>query len=162
MDWAVVATFAGIGVTAVLGAFATVREQSPVRQLERVTAMLKDTPASTSARDDLEQLRDSLARRVLNGYRAPREGWMLTLSWLAFLYGGFFVVAGPVILAYNGLSLVPGLSDAPWQWMIMGAALGGGGWFLYVQGRGLFAVRHKIRTNWLKNAKHTESKAPTF
>lgn len=92
------------GLSVLVGAagatWAVVREQSLMRQLERVTAILKDTPVEAlEPRKDLEYLRDHLSRRINRRYRAPRErfrlfmGWYLTLAGVGTLVWTFLLVA---------------------------------------------------------------------
>jgi hypothetical protein len=85
MDWSVLATFAGVAVAAAGAAWAVVREQSVLRQLERVTAVLKDLPESSPAAPQLMFLQNSLARRLSRGYRAPKLYWEQYFGWFALL-----------------------------------------------------------------------------
>lgn len=87
MDWTIVAPISAVFVTAVLGALGISREQSVMRQLERVTAVLKDMPDNAEGRRDLEWLQTALARRVNNQYRAPRMRDDLAWGWLSRLSG---------------------------------------------------------------------------
>lgn len=98
MTWTVLAALAGAFVTATLGALAIVREQSVIRQLERITAILKDTPDTVQGRANVEWVRDDLARRLNFQYRAPRQGSNLFIGWLGVLFG-----TGVLILVYAGL-----------------------------------------------------------
>lgn len=160
MDWAVVATFAGIGVTAVLGALTTAREQSPFRQLERVTAVLKDTPSGTAGRESLEVLRDELAERILNGYRAPREQRGLILAWIGMLYGAGLLIAGPtmVLLAVN--ELFPGDFLPGWTRIVFGPVFFLLGVVMVRLSRRAFGLRQEHRALWVQTLGSQESAAP--
>lgn len=101
MEWSVLATFAGVLIAAFGAAWAIVREQSLIRQLERVTAVLTDVPVGSPGYDDLVVVRAHLARRFNETYRAPREwargffGWTLRVAGaLAFVLAYVYVFIG--------------------------------------------------------------------
>jgi len=97
MDWSIVGTLltAVVGVT--VATWTVVRERSPLRELERITAVLKDTPEDAPRRRELEVIRDHLSQRLNARYRAPREvvGRFLAVYCMlsGVLLGGFgFVI----------------------------------------------------------------------
>lgn len=161
MSWAVVATFAGIGVTAVLGAITAAHEQTPMKQLERVTALLKDTPTDASERAQLVWLRDELSRRVNERYRAPRDRFGLGLGWLTGLYGaGLTVVFLPALIHLLTKDWTPtGEFPVEVQPLIYGGllVLGIG---LIVIGRYSLKTRREARRRWIDEHTSTESAQP--
>ena len=87
MNWGVLAPLAAVIVTAVLGAVAIAREQSAIRQLERVTIVLKDAESDFDGRQALLWLQTALAERVNRQYRAPRKRSALIYGWATRLAG---------------------------------------------------------------------------
>ncbi|GAB2975867.1 hypothetical protein [Frigoribacterium salinisoli] len=106
MDWSIIGGILA-GAAAVWAAVYTlVRERAPMRELERVTAVLKDTPKDALNRVDLEVVRDHLSLRINYGYRAPRGLGFLLLGWTGLLSGVvlFFVVFGVELTGEQTLS----------------------------------------------------------
>jgi hypothetical protein len=68
----VLTPLAAVLVTAVLGALGIAREQSAMRQLEWITAVLKDAGSKFPGREELVWLQEALAKRVNLQHRAPR------------------------------------------------------------------------------------------
>lgn len=121
MPWSVIATLAGVAVTALLGALAIVREQSVVRQLERVTALLKDTPEHAEGRSHLEWLRGDLSRRLNYQYRAPRQRFALFMGWFGLLFGLGNLIALYFLAAFRFASLATERLDPGWApWVTYG------------------------------------------
>lgn len=147
--WATVASLAGVLVAAGGAAWAIAREQSLLRQLERITDILKDTEAAGSARADLEHVRDSLARRINLRYRAPRlrqeafGSWYLILAgcgaWLIFVGNGFVWATERVLQAH-----LPGWVGVT-STGIVAIILAGLGAFWY-------AMRIRERERWVHEA----------
>ncbi|MFJ3385608.1 MULTISPECIES: hypothetical protein [unclassified Curtobacterium] len=165
MEWSVLATFAGVLVAAFGAAWAIVREQSPMRQLERVSAVLKDMPEGDSACESLEVVRRDLAKRINSAYRAPRE-WFFGIAAWAFRIGGWLVFVVAYGYAFLGLeALLPPTRDprdyGAADWLELAAFFG---IFAAVAGllaTQLFHIRNRNRRKWLDehhaNATHRTS-----
>ena len=164
MNWAaaapVLAPIAAVVVTAALGALGIAREQSAMRQLERVTAVLKETPEHAAARGQLEWLRDALAAHVNAQYRAPRHRFIQTVGWVTTLGGCGIGVWFYMVLALATERASPDPADTP-TWvalaiffglLIIAAAVWSGPWFL----RG----RSAAREGWIEKARPDDSAAP--
>lgn len=103
MEWSVLATFAGVLVAAAGAAWAIVREQSVIRQLERVTAVLTDVPEGSPGHAHLVVVRADLARRLNETYRAPRHWFRAFAGWTFWILAALaFVLA--YVYAYVGLT----------------------------------------------------------
>lgn len=109
----------GLLVGAAGGAWAIVREQSLIRQLERVTAVLKDTPDDASkARRDLEHIRNHLALRINRRYRAPRQRLELFNAWYFTLLGMGIAIVLVVTAIATGVERVQD-ADVPVVWSVV-------------------------------------------
>lgn len=165
MNWGIVASFAAVAVTAVLGALGIAREQSAIRQLERVTAVLKDSEPTFQGRAELEWMRAALAKRVNNQYRAPRARGNLFWSWVSLLLGwgllagiyGIFVKALTDAATATNDGKVEGWGA--WVVLSIGIITGVGG--AMTGARGLRA-RQALRDKWIKQARAEDSDAPTL
>jgi hypothetical protein len=121
MPWSVLATLAGVAVTALLGALAIVREESVVRQLERITALLKETPDDAEGRAHLEWLRKDLSRRLNYQYRAPRQRLTLFMGWFGLLFGIGNLLAIYFLAAFKFATLTTTFLDPGWEpWIVYG------------------------------------------
>lgn len=158
MNWAIVATFVGIGVTAVLGAITAAHEQSPMKQLERVTALLKDTPSDAAERRQLTWLRDELSRRVNEQYRAPTDRYGLGLGSVIGIYGaGLVVFLFPILINLWTKDWTPPQNlSVGVQSLMYGALLVGGG-VLAAFGRKTLKLRNLRRRQWVAEHDDTEN-----
>jgi len=96
MDWSVLGSLAGLlGAGAALwaAAWAIVRERSPLRELERITSILKDTPDDAPKRQELEAVRNHLSLRLNLRYRVPPQTPLIFLSWTLIVasFGAFIL-----------------------------------------------------------------------
>ncbi len=163
MDWDVVAPLAAVFVTAVLGALGIAREQSAIRQLERVTAVLKDAEDDFEGRAELLWLRSALAKRINLQYRAPRKrrvlfyGWATRLAGWGLLIWVYFVFSSVIFRVVLTDSVGQPRVGATWAMVIAITVLGFVG-----SGVGAFHLRkrERQRTDWLKTASPTTSEAP--
>ena len=163
MDWGVVAPLAAVLVTAVLGALGIAREQSAIRQLERVTAVLKDAEDDFEGRAELIWLRNALAKRINLQYRAPRKrrvllyGWATRLAGWGLLLWVYFVFSSVFFRVVLTDSVGQPRVEATWAMVIALAILGFVG-----SGVGAFHLRkrERQRTEWLATAGPTDSEAP--
>ncbi len=131
-----------------------------MRQLERVTAILKDTTESTAGRESLEALRDELAERILNSYRAPRERFALFYVWASALYGIGLLVAG-VVWVFRAVGETFGEVELPiWVFFAIGGGLIIVGIFLLRSSFEALRDRQKFRDKWLSGPKPRTSEAP--
>lgn len=163
MDWGVVAPVSAVIVTAVLGALGIAREQSAIRQLERVTAVLKDTNDDFDGRPELRWLQGELASRVKQQYRAPRKrseliyGWGLRFGGWGLLIWVYFVISSAffqqVLTDRNGQPRL----GATWALIISIFALGVLG---SIVGAAILRKRERDRVHWLAKAGPEESLAP--
>lgn len=164
MTWSVIATLAGVAVTAVLGTLAIVREQSVVRQLERVNAVLKDMPAEAAGYAHLEWLRGDLARRVNLQYRAPRQRYRLFWGWYGLVLGGLFLVIGyavMVALAIRSVPETPTPEPIPtWLSVLFFCAVTVSSFLMILLGMLFMRRRAMSRLRWSVRAAPTESAAP--
>ncbi|MFS0731035.1 hypothetical protein ABC270_13270 [Curtobacterium sp. 1P10AnD] len=141
---------AGVLVTAALGAIAVVREQSAMRQLERITAILKDAPEGTITQRRLQVLQEHLTHRVSLQYRLPKGaeaqflGLTMAGSSIALLLITLFDmttslnrrVRGHTVLHWYWTQDRLALWDYLWPNLIMyGFCFGGLGLALYVLDR---------------------------
>jgi len=141
---------AGVLVTAALGAIAVVREQSAMRQLERITAILKDAPEGTITQRRLQLLQEHLTHRVSLQYRLPRGvqtqflGLMMAGSSIALLLTTLFDmtaslnhrVRGHTVLHWYWVQDRLALWGYLWPNLIMFAfCMGGLGFALYILDR---------------------------
>lgn len=161
VGWSVIATFAGVLVAAIGAAWAIVREQSVLRQLERVSSILKDYPESDAGREDLEFVRGDLAKRLNKVYRAPYEWFAGFAGWVIGMFG-----AAALIMAY--LFLVTAANQEwptshkhrqPADWVNLASFTGVLGAVAVVVSIAFFARRTSVRRKWLKqNAKDMTSR----
>lgn len=161
MEWSVLATFAGVLVAAFGAAWAIVREQSVMRQLERVSAVLKDLPCDDPGRDHLVVVRADLAKRLNEGYRAPRI-WGLALLASALRIFGAIVIAVGYVYAFIGLnSLLPPTADlrgyrsADWLGLSVVFVVIGAATFLIAAA--VVGKRSQLRRGWL--SRHSRDSA---
>ena len=163
MDWAVIAPLAAVVVTAVLGALAVAREQSAIRQLERVTALLEDGDDDFAGRSDLLWLQSALARRVNQQYRAPRKratlvyGWAMRLAGWGLLLWVYFVISGAIFQVALRDSVGQARMGATWAFIVSIVVLG-----VLGSAIGAFSLRKRARerSEWLATADPDESHAP--
>lgn len=165
MDWGVLAPFAAVVVTAVLGAFGIAREQSAIRQLERVTAVLKDAGGDFDGRTELLWLQGALSKRVNRQYRAPRKratllyGWATRLAGWGLLLWIYFVLSSAffknVLTDSGGQPRV----GATWSFVI---AVGVLGFLGSIVGAASLRKREKDRAAWLATAEADDSEAPAL
>ena len=163
MDLGVIAPLAAVIVTAVLGALGIAREQSAMRQLERVTVVLKEAGEDFEGRTELLWLQTALAKRLNQQYRAPRKRGMLLYGWAMRLAGWglltwvYFVLSGAffqvVLTDSNGQPRVA----ATWGLVISFVVLGVLG---SVVGTTSLRKRERDRREWLVAAGPYESDAP--
>lgn len=164
MSWTVIAAFAAPAVAASIGAWGLAREQSILRRLERVTAVLKETPESAQAREHLEWLRDDLARRLNIGYRAPRAREALWWGWALTVLGGAALAAIYILVIVAAASSVSASGHS--------ATAGEGVLFFVISVIASFAVliagfvliirRNAKRELWAKNAGWDDTHSPTI
>lgn len=163
MDLGVIAPVAAVIVTALLGALGIAREQSAIRQLERVTTVLKDAGDDFEGRSELLWLRAALAKRVNQQYRAPRKrgvlisGWAMRLAGWGLLLWVYFVFSNVIfrdVFTDSGGQPRIGLT---WALVIsilvlgvLGSAIGAAG----------LRKRDRDREQWLATAGSDQSHAP--
>ena len=141
MDWSIVGGILA-GAAAVWAAVYTLlRERAPMRELERVTAVLKDTPEGAAHRPHLEAVRDHLCLRINFAYRAPREFLLLSLGWTGLL-GGLAMFVFVFILEFFGEGATP-------AWASLGLGICTG--VLVTLGRFALYSRWRVRRNWLND-----------
>ena len=163
MDLGVIAPLAAVIVTAVLGALGIAREQSAMRQLERVTVVLKEAGQDFEGRAELLWLQTALAKRLNRQYRAPRKrgvllyGWAMRLAGWGLLTWVYFVLSDAlfqvVLTDSNGQPRVA----ATWSLIISFVVLGVIG---SVIGTTSLRRRERDRRQWLNAAGPHESDAP--
>jgi hypothetical protein len=163
VDWGVVAPVGAVIVTAVLGALGIAKEQSAIRQLERVTLVLKDTGDEYAGRSELLWLQGVLAKRVNQQYRAPRKrgvliyGWAMRLAGWGLLLWVYLVVSGAIFRLVLTDSVGQPRVGATWALVISIVVLG-------VLGSAIGALvirrRERERAEWLVAAGPDESHAP--
>lgn len=163
VDLGVIAPLAAVIVTAVLGALGIAREQSAMRQLERVTVVLKEAGKDFEGRAELLWLQTALAKRLNQQYRAPRKrgvllyGWAMRLAGWGLLTWVYFVLSGAlfqvVLTDSNGQPRVA----ATWGLVISFVVLGALG---SVIGTTSLRKRERDRREWLVAAGPDESDAP--
>jgi hypothetical protein len=140
MDWSIIGGILAGGAAVWAAVYTLVRERAPMRELERVTAVLKDTPKDALNRVELEAVRDHLSLRINYGYRAPRELGFLVLGWTGLLGGVvlFFIVFSVELAgeqtASTGLSILIGLLNG----------------IVVVVGQGALFARWRARNRWLE------------
>jgi hypothetical protein len=108
MDWSVLGSLAGlIGAGAALwaAAWAIVRERSPLRELERITSVLKETPDNAPRRRELEAVRDHLSLRLNIRYRVPPQTYLIFLSWTLIVASFIFFILFIVIASIDSRPL---------------------------------------------------------
>ena len=125
MDWSIIATFVTAGVGVWVAASAIVRERSPLRDLERITAVLKDTPADASRRPVLEAVRDDLSLLLNLRYRAPRFRYDRFVFWYCVLAVALLVVVFVlgVILGVEQLSPLQSIVGAVGCCLLLAVAI---------------------------------------
>ncbi|MCS6587146.1 hypothetical protein [Curtobacterium flaccumfaciens] len=163
MDWGVLASLAAVIVTAVLGALAIAREQSAMRQLERVTAVLKDTSQDFEGRQELLWLQSTLSTRVNLQYRAPRKrrvliyGWATRLAGAGLLLWVYFVVTSAFVSSALIDSGGQPRVGATWAMLGVIVALGVAGTAV---GARHLRRRDRERRAWVEAASSDASEAP--
>lgn len=158
MQWSVVATFAGVLVAASAAAWGIVREQSVVRQLERLTAILKDIGEDEPSRAHLEFVRTDLAERLNTNYRAPREwlasfiGWTLRLAaWASFVIA--YAAIAATLIAQIPKPVRDGGPGTIIMVALLNAAVGGASLLLAAA---FFRRRRVRRQRWLDDHQSDE------
>ena len=165
MEWSVLATFAGVLVAAAGAAWAIVREQSLMRQLERVSAVLKDVPEGSPGHAHLVVVRADLARRLNETYRAPRH-WVLAFIGWALRIAGAMALVLAYVYGYIWIATVmpptrPVSSYTALDWLQLAgtfAALATGVFLI----AGLVSwKRSEKRREWLKSHRPDEADRPS-
>ena len=162
MSWTVIAAFAAPAVAAVLGAWGIAREQSVIRRLERITAILKDTPKGAAAEAHLQWLRDDLARRLNIAYRAPRERESQWFGWALTVLGGS-ILAGIYILIVVAAAIASNTSEEPisaGQGVLTFVLIVVGAIASLLFGFGLIIRRNKKRERWAEEAAADDTHSP--
>jgi uncharacterized membrane protein (DUF485 family) len=161
MDWTVVAAFVGVLVPAALTALGIAREQSALRQLERVAAVLKDTADDVPGRPHLVWLHAALAERVNAQYRAPRYRPLQVLAWTMVLGGWSLAIYLYVIVLVAFVRATPSDPHLP---AIVGMGIFGGLLVSFLVavflGRRWLRQRATRRFEWLATAAPEDSAAP--
>jgi len=162
VNWEVMAPFAAVVVTAALGAWGIAREQSAMRQLERVTAVLKDAGDDFEGRAELLWLQTALSRRVNRQYRAPQKrgvlfyAWALRIASLGMLLWVYFVLTN----AFFSRALTDEVGQprvgATWATIVAITVLGVLG---AIVGALQLRRREKERAEWLRVAEPDSSEA---
>jgi len=151
VDWSIIGGILA-GAAAVWAAVYTlVRERAPMRELERVTAVLKDTPDQVAYRAYLEAVRDHLFLRINFAYRAPREVYLLTLGWTGLAGGLLFFI----FLVY----VESGRETALPTWASLALGLINGG--IVAIGQLALYSRWRSRQKWLKDIIKSNDKMTT-
>lgn len=149
-------------MAAVLGARVIAHEQSLIRRLERITAVLKDTPKGAAAETHLQWLRDDLARRLNIAHRAPRERDSQWFRWALAVLGGS-VLAGIYVLIVVAAAIASNSNDEP-----VSAGQGGFTFVLIVAaaiasllfGSALLIRRNKKRERWAEEVAADDPHSP--
>lgn len=160
-----VAALAAVLVTAALGALGITREQSAIRQRERVTAVLKEMGSDAKGRDELEWLQGALARRVNLQYRAPRERSSMLAGWTGRLLGSGLVLYTYFFLTTTFLASVTSDDSGnltPFGTAITLGAYTVGGVAAILVGNLNLRQRRSIRDRWVTEAEPGDSTAPTL
>lgn len=146
MDWSIVSSIlvASVGLW---GAFwAVSRERAPMRELERITIILKDTPDDAPKRAYLEGVRDHLSMRINHRYRAPRKATELFSVFYGLFAGTAFLVFYVLVRVTTSIEVTPAST-----WVTLGAVTA---WFLAA---GFFAIKRMVaRYRWLKVVEASE------
>lgn len=165
MEWSVLATFAGVLVAAAGAAWAIVREQSLIRQLERVTSVLTDVPEGSPGYDHLVFVRADLARRLNETYRAPRHWLRAFVGWTLRLASGLaFALA--YVYVYLGLNMLvpvarPGRDYSAANWLELAGVFGALACGVSVAASLTMWGRSERRRTWLRGHRPDEADRPS-
>lgn len=165
MEWSVLATFAGVLVAAAGAASAIVREQSLIRQLERVTAVLTDVREGSPGYDHLVVVRADLARRFNETYRAPRHWGRAFAGWTLRVAAALALVLTYVYVFTGLYTLMPRnrpVSDySGSDWLELGGLFGALAVGVFIASGLVMWGRSERRRKWLNTHGPEEADRPS-